>query len=111
MKRGSNLPPPLSTKTMLCLPVGNTALNGTAMPSPMSIVSSASTYISGRSLRSGFSTSIRTRPVRVASLINGSTTEIFPGNFSRGYDDHEMVAHHHATSLSHAEVLHDALER
>src|SRR6266700_4567474 len=46
MKRGSNLPSPLSTNTMLCLPVGNTAGTGTATPSPMSIVKSTSTNIS-----------------------------------------------------------------
>ena len=49
-------------------PVGITAPTGIVKPSPMSIASSAFTYIPGRSLKSGLGISIRTRAVRFAAI-------------------------------------------
>src|SRR6266480_3852857 len=62
--RGSSFPSPLSMKTTLRVPVGITALTGMVSAVPMSISSSAFTYIPGRSLKSGFGISMRTLAVR-----------------------------------------------
>src|SRR5713101_5870431 len=63
--RGSSFPPPLSTNTTLRSPVGMIALTGTVSASPMSIASSAFTYMPGRSLKSAFGISMRTAKVRI----------------------------------------------
>src|SRR6266496_3534836 len=120
--RGSSFPPPLSTKTTLRVPVGMTALTGIVRPSPMSIASSAFTYMPGRSLKSAFGMSIRT----LAGIRLRGDGEILPDlkhrqlilvKFRPHPDEAEIgdfdqhVSHFYALALFDGHGLHDAAKR